>query len=259
MKAQLTELLTNYGEIAGIWFDGNWDQINKEGSFYSGQEIDWHYEEIYKLIHSIQPQCLIGNNHHQAIKAGEDFQMFERDLPGQNTKGWGTVNKHIGELPKEVCSTINESWGFKLKDNQNKTSKELIRYLVKSAGHDSNLLLNVGPMPNGKIQDEHIALLKEVGQWLKGNGETIYGTRGGSIKPTDKIAFTQKGKTIYMHVFDINGEALFIPDFDAKIKSVKLYNSKEHLKHKKSEYGLFIKLPKEKINQIDTIIEIDIK
>ena len=90
MKAQLTELLTNYGDIAGIWFDGHWDQKEWDGKKFGKVKVDWHYDEIYTLIHHLQPQCLIGNNHHLAPITGEDFQMFEKDLPGKNTTGWGT-------------------------------------------------------------------------------------------------------------------------------------------------------------------------
>ena len=200
MKAQLTELLTNYGEIAGIWFDGHWDQKEWDGKSYGKLNVDWHYEEIYKLIHDLQPQCLIGNNHHLAPIEGEDFQMFERDLPGQNTTGWGTDASNVGQLPKEVCETINGSWGFNLKDNKHKSEKELIQYIIRSAGYGSNLLLNVGPMPNGEIQSEHIKSLKKVGGWMRENGETIYKTTGGPIAPTDEMAFTQKGKTMYLHI-----------------------------------------------------------
>lgn len=82
MKAQLTELLTNYGEISGIWFDGHWDQTNPEGQGDRTSRIDWKYDEIYSLIHKLQPQCMIGNNHHLSPIPGEDFQMFEIDFPG---------------------------------------------------------------------------------------------------------------------------------------------------------------------------------
>ena len=111
MKAQLTELLTNYGDIAGIWFDGKWDR----------QDADWHFDEIYEVIHNLQPQCLIGNNHHESILPGEDFQMFEKDLPGKSTHGFASKAEDIGEIPKEVCETINGSWGFNLKDNKYKS------------------------------------------------------------------------------------------------------------------------------------------
>ncbi len=256
MKTQLTELLTNYGDISGIWFDGHWDQV-KEGKL----QVDWHYDEIYALIHKLQPQCLVGNNHHTTILAGEDFQMFERDLPGENTTGWHLATKEsdVGTVPKEVCETINGAWGFNLQDNNHKSEKDLIQYLVKAAGYNSNLLLNVGPMPNGKIQPEHISSLKKVGEWLKENGETIYKTSGGAIKPTDKMAFTQNGKTIYLHIFDNSEDVVFIKNLSEKIKSIKLFKGKKELVYKSSEYGLFIEIPKEMRNEIDTIIEIIIK
>lgn len=259
MKAQLTELLTNYGEIAGIWFDGHWDQKEWDGKSYGKLKVDWHYEEIYKLIHDLQPQCLIGNNHHLAPIEGEDFQMFERDLPGQNTTGWGTDASNVGQLPKEVCETINGSWGFNLKDNKHKSEKELIQYIIRSAGYGSNLLLNVGPMPNGEIQSEHIKSLKKVGSWMRENGETIYKTSGGPITPTDEMAFTQKGKTMYLHILEETKELFFVENFKGKIKSMRFYKNKEKVNYKITKYGMFIEVPNNKKDQIDTIIEIILK
>ena len=259
MKAQLTELLTNYGEIAGIWFDGHWDQKEWDGKSYGKLKVDWHYEEIYKLIHDLQPQCLIGNNHHLAPIEGEDFQMFERDLPGQNTTGWGTDASNVGQLPKEVCETINGSWGFNLKDNKHKSEKELIQYIIRSSGYGSNLLLNVGPMPNGEIQSEHIKSLKKVGSWMRENGETIYKTTGGPIAPTDEMAFTQKGKTMYLHILEETKELFFVENFKGKIKSMRFYKNKEKVNYKITKYGMFIEVPNNKKDQIDTIIEIILK
>jgi alpha-L-fucosidase len=259
MKAQLTELLTNYGEIAGIWFDGHWDQKEWDGKNYGKLKVNWHYDEIYKLIHDLQPQCLIGNNHHIAPIEGEDFQMFERDLPGQNTTGWGTDASNIGDLPKEVCETINGSWGFNLKDNKHKSEKELIQYIIRSAGYGSNLLLNVGPMPNGEIQLEHIKSLEKVGSWMRENGETIYKTTGGPITPTDEMVFTQKGNTLYLHILDDSKELFFVENFKGNIRSMHFYKSKEKVNYKISKYGIFIEVPNNKKNQIDTIIEIILK
>ncbi|MBA2647114.1 MAG: alpha-L-fucosidase, partial [Pyrinomonadaceae bacterium] len=141
MDAQLKELLTNYGEVGGIWFDGWWDRPN----------ADWRLEKTYKLIHDLQPQTLVGSNHHRAPFAGEDFQMFEKDLPGKNTTGFSGESK-IGDLPLETCETMNNSWGFNINDRKYKSTHEMIHYLVRAAGHNANFLLNVGPMPNGKIQ-----------------------------------------------------------------------------------------------------------
>ncbi|UJH90704.1 alpha-L-fucosidase [Antarcticibacterium sp. 1MA-6-2] len=171
MKAQLTELLTNYGEIGGIWFDGHWDK----------PEANWNYDEIYKLIHDLQPQALIGNNHHSAPIDGEDFQMFEKDLPGKNTKGYRNDPASVGALPKETCETINNSWGFNLQDDTHKSDKQLIRYLIQTAGYGANFLLNVGPMPNGEIQENHKQTLRSIGSWLNQYGDLIYGSKQGPI------------------------------------------------------------------------------
>ena len=261
MKAQLTELLTNYGPIGGIWFDGHWDQkewdpVTKK---YGKDMVDWHYEDIYKLIHSIQPACLIGNNHHLAPIPGEDFQMFERDLPGQNTTGWGSSKEDIGDLPKEICETINGSWGFNLRDRKHKSSKELIHYLVKAAGYGSNLLLNVGPMPNGKIQPTHIKSLMELGNWLKLYGETIYETRQGPLNPNVNYVSTQKKNKVYIHF--LNSEQTnyeFNGIKNSAIKSIKYFNSNLDVEYRHNNDILTINLNKDIIDDIDTIITISL-
>lgn len=259
MKFQLRELLTNYGEIAGIWLDGHWDQKDWDGKKFGKLNVDWHYDEIYKLIHDLQPQCLIGNNHHLAPIEGEDFQMFEKDLPGKNTTGWGTDASDVGNLPFEVCETINGSWGFNLQDRKHKSKKELVQYVIKAAGHGSNLLLNVGPMPNGKIQEEHKESLKEVGEWMRVNGETIYGTTPGPIPPSDKMASTQKGKIIFLHLLDASETEVFLKDFNKKIKQIKFYKDKTFVNYKKNKSGLSIQIPEARLDSIDTIIEITLK
>lgn len=247
MKAQLTELLTNYGDIAGIWFDGKWDR----------KTANWHFDEIYQLIHELQPQCLIGNNHHEAVLPGEDFQMFEKDLPGKSTHGFATKAEDVGQLPKEMCETINKSWGFKLQDNAHKSEKELIHLLVNAAGHGTNLLLNVGPMPNGKIQNEHIASLAAVGEWMQKNGSSIYGTRAGIIAPTKDWISTQKEKTIFLHVFTKPfEEMLIVPSFEEKIKSIKILNSENEIIFTQTKKNILIKIPEGEQNDIDTILEI---
>ena len=140
MKAQLTELLTNYGEIGGIWFDGQWDQHEWDGKRFGKIKVDFKLKEVYELIHELQPKALIGSNHHLAPNDGEDFQMFEKDLPGKNTTGFGGAE--IGRLPLETCETINHSWGFNLQDDKHKSVIQLIHYLVNAAGRNGNFLLN---------------------------------------------------------------------------------------------------------------------
>lgn len=259
MKAQLTELLTNYGDIAGIWFDGHWDQKEWNGKRFGKVKVDWHYDEIYSLIHELQPQCLIGNNHHIAPIPGEDFQMFEKDLPGKNTTGWGTSSNDIGALPKEVCETINGSWGFNLQDKKHKSDKELIQYLVNAAGYGSNLLLNVGPMPNGQIQTEHKKSLQSIGKWLKQNGETIYGTRQGPVSPSESMVSTQKDGLVYLHLLNDHKDTYLIPKFHEKIKKMRFFKSGQKVKHTVNEFGLTFSVPADELDPIDTIIVLELQ
>ncbi|MBS1654582.1 MAG: alpha-L-fucosidase [Bacteroidetes bacterium] len=225
MKNQLTELLTNYGEIAGIWFDGHWDQTAPEGAADRTARIDWKYDEIYGLIHKLQPQCLIGNNHHLAPFPGEDFQMFEKDLPGENKAGL-SYQKASEKLPLETCETINNSWGFNLTDTSYKTHKQLVDLLVRASGYGANLLLNIGPMPNGEVQPEFIERLKYMGQWLSVYGESIYNTKAGYLRPQDWGVITQKDNKIFIHVLK-NVPAVSLADFPYK-KINAAYLLKDH-------------------------------
>ena len=248
MDTQLTELLTNSGPVAGIWFDGMWDK----------EKADWRLQKTYSLIHQLQPGALVGSNHHRAPFEGEDFQMFEKDLPGHNTTGFAPEQK-VGDLPKETCETINNSWGFNLKDDHHKTKKELVQYLVKAAGYNANFLLNVGPMPNGKIQPEHKAALKEVGEWLKIYGATIYGTQGGPLSARDWGVMTQKGNTIYVHILNWQDETLTVPHLSRKIKSAKLFKNKLVLKFSENDFGVNIQVPKSMQDETDTVVELELK
>ena len=260
MKAQLTELLTNYGSVAGIWFDGQWDQINETVKAPNhASNVDWHFNEIYSLIHQIQPQCLIGNNHHTTPFPGEDFQLFEKDLPGANTTGWGTAD--VSHLPLETCETMNQTWGYSITDKKFKTSKQLIHYLVNAAGYNANFLLNVGPMPNGEIQPEFLDTLSIIGKWMDANGESIYGTRGNIIAPQQWGVLTGKDKSIYAHVTNNNIPAtqLFIPFLKDKIISAIVLKDKTKLQFKQQAEGVFVYLNGVQLDPIDTIIKLTLQ
>jgi alpha-L-fucosidase len=247
MDGQLRELLTGYGEIGGIWFDGLWDK----------KEADWRLDKTYGLIHSLQPACLVGNNHHLPPFPGEDFQMFEKDLPGQKTTGFNPEQK-LGEIPYETCETMNGSWGFNLQDKNYKSTKSLIHYIVKASGYNSNFLLNVGPMPDGTIQPEFVKTLREVGDWMRKYGETIYGTRGGPISPRAWGATTQKGNRVYVHILNPEDKSLLLPDFGKKVKSITLYSSGAGLKFRQDAFGIIISVPSEMLDETDTVLVLEI-
>jgi alpha-L-fucosidase len=245
LDGQIREILTNYGEIGGIWFDGWWDK----------PDADWRLDKTYKLIHDLQPACLIGNNHHQPVKPGEDFQMFEKDLPGRNTTGF-SGDSQVGALPLETCETMNGAWGFNLQDHRYKSSRELIQYLVKAAGYNSNFLLNVGPMSNGEIQPEFVDTLKVIGKWMDKFGETIYGTRGGPISPRDWGVSTQAGDRVFVHILDWQDDAILLPKLDGKVKSVTAFHSGAKLNFVENNFGIAVQLPKEMNGMVDRVIEI---
>lgn len=256
MKNQLTELLTNYGDIMCIWFDGHWDQTNPEGNADRSSRIDWKYDEIYSLIHKLQPQCMIGNNHHLSPLDGEDFQMFERDLPGENKSGLSF--QKASALPLETCETTNGAWGYNITDRNYKTTKQVIQLLVGAAGRDANLLLNVGPMPTGLIQSEFTDTLAGAGKWLQQYGESVYGTRGGPLSPQPWGVTTRKGKLIYLHLFKApDGNSIELPDAKLKIKSVKLLGGNTPVKFTKQKTGVTISTEGINIDGPDTIVVVE--
>jgi alpha-L-fucosidase len=248
MKDQLTELITKYPAVKGIWFDGHWERKN----------ANWHYDEIYGLIHKLNPAILVGNNHHLEPIEGEDFQMFEKDLPGANTTGFSGESK-IGKLPLETCETINNSWGFNITDRSFKSSKQIIHYLVNAAGRDANFLLNIGPMPNGKIQSEFTDTLAIVGDWVKKNGESIYNTRGNAIPPQPWGVATVSGKTMYAHVTTAPAEPyVFIPLLKEKVTKAVLLSNGAALKFKQLPEGVFIYTNGVTIDPVDMIVKITV-
>lgn len=257
MKAQLTELLTSYGEISGIWFDGHWDQLDNDHDKSLQSKVDWHYDEIYQLIHQLQPQCLISNNHHLAPMPGEDFQAFEKDLPGENTTGFGGAG--ISKLPLETCETMNDAWGYNMTDRKFKSVSTLIRYLVNAAGRNANFLLNVGPKPNGVIQKEFTDTLAAVGEWMKKNGSAIYGTRGGLVPEQEWGVVTGREKTMYVHILRpgrLTGNYVFVPGIKTTVTSALLFGNQAALHFKQLPEGVFVYLDGVALDTTDTILQL---
>jgi alpha-L-fucosidase len=247
MDGQLRELLTNYGAIGGIWFDGWWDK----------PEADWKLDRTYKMIHDLQPAALVGSNHHKRPFPGEDFQMFEKDLPGGRTADFNK-DAEIGALPLETCETMNNSWGFNLTDRRYKSTRDLVHYLVKAAGHDANFLLNVGPMPNGKVQPEFTARLQEMGAWLSRHGDSIYGTRGGPIAPRSWGVTTQKGDTVYVHLLDYDDAVLSMPALPRRVKSARLLAGGAAVGVQQTAAGVALSLPAGERDPFDTVVVVEL-
>lgn len=211
MNRQLTELLTQYGPVRAIWFDGWWDHDQTKPAF------DWQLPEQYALIHHLQPACLVGNNHHQQPNEGEDLQFFERDVPGENKAGLS--GQAIGCLPLETCETMNGMWGYKVADQNYKSVDQLIQLLVRTASKGANLLLNVGPQPDGNLPAAAVERLEAMGEWLQVNGESIYGTATGSLGDGKNVVSTRRGTKVYVHILDASIKMLDLPCSD-RVKKV---------------------------------------
>ena len=242
MDNQLRELLTNYGEISGIWFDGMWDK----------PDANWRLDRTYSLIHSLQPAAMVGSNHHLKPFEGEDFQMFEKDLPGGNTAGFNEKSE-IGRLPLETCDTINNSWGYNSTDHKYKSTKQLIQYVVKAAGNNANFLLNIGPMPSGKVQPEFVMRLHEMGEWMRKNGESIYETRGGPVTPRPWGVTTQTKDKIFVHVLDWNDKVLALPKLP-EVRGATLLASGKPVELRSVPNATLIVFPSDVRDPIDTVV-----
>lgn len=248
MNAQLAELVRDYNAEA-IWFDGEWDQDINPG-------FQWNFDKMYAGIHKLNPACLIGNNHHGEVHPGEDFQMFERDVPGANTAGLS--GQAISKLPIETCQTMNGMWGYKIIDQTYKSDTTLIRLLVQTAGRNANLLLNIGPEATGALPATAIDRLEKIGKWMKTYGKTVKdGVREGIIPPQEWGVSTQKGKTVYLHILDWKSRMLSLP-LTEKVKSVVAYDTRRPIPFQQTKLGLtlsFDKAPSE-ANAIDYIVEV---
>jgi alpha-L-fucosidase len=194
MKNELHELITRY-KPAMLWFDGNWEEPwTKE-----------YGQEVYQYIKSIDPNVVINNR----LGKGEPTKFSEGSVGD-----YLTPEQQIGKLdmvnPWESCITICSQWAWKPNDNM-KSLKECLQTLAKTAGGNGNLLFNVGPMMDGRMEARQVTRLSEIGNWLKQNGSAIYGTKGGPYKPNDNYSATRKGSKIYIELFKKDGAALSLP------------------------------------------------
>ena len=254
MDNQLTELLTNYGKVGAIWYDGMWDRDEIPGGL--DPEL-WNLDAQYALIHKLQPSCLVGSNHHMTPFAGEDIQLFERDKPGENEAGLS--GQEVSKLPLETCQTMNNSWGYRIRDNEYKSSDELIQYLVGTAGRDANLLLNIGPRPDGSLPPQALERLAAMGEWMKTYSPTVQGVRGGVVPPQSWGVTTRKDNTLYVHVLDNDADLVFLPYAGNKMLSAKEFATDKKVKFTQTPEGIILTLPKDRKPSPDYVISLNFK
>jgi len=237
MKSELTELLSNYGKIDMLWFD--WD------SWAS----DYDAPNTYRLVKRLQPQMIIdnrldlgpGNNNRQILSPNADYYTPEQEL-----------GAYDDQRPWESCLTLGTQWSWKPND-QLKPVPMVVRALANCAGGDGNLLLDVGPMPDGRIEPRQVEILNGVGKWLKTNGTAIYGTRGGPFKPSPNYVSTRKGNTVYVHVLNWAGNTAQLPALPAQIVKAKLLGGGA-VAFRQSSTGLRLAVPVSAHDPGDTVI-----
>jgi alpha-L-fucosidase len=230
MHGQLREICSNYGKIDIIWFDG-----------LGGTAKDWDSENLFKMIRSLQPHVIINN------RAG---LSADHDTPEQK------IGKFQNNRPWETCMTICRQWAWKPNDDM-KSLKQCIDTLVRVVGGDGNLLFNVGPMPDGRIEPRQVERLREMGDWLDKYGQTIYATRGGPFKPGPWGASTHKGGTIYVHVLNWPGEKLSLPPIPKKIIASSTLTGGAAVV-KQTEESIEISVPKAHRRELDTIVKLEL-
>lgn len=213
---QLNELASHYGKIDILWFDGGgvdwlgfggvgfhggWEARSK-GEHYTGS-FTWQDEGAVGNLRKLQPSIIVNDR----TDAPADFRSREGD---------GAMGNFDAEHPWELCTTLAGSWGY-TPNAKVKPLKDIIRLLVSVVGRDGNLLLNVGPRADGQIEQDQINRLREVGDWLKQYGQSIYATRGGPYLPGDFGVSTYHDNTIYLHILNPAGNTLALPGVPAKV------------------------------------------
>jgi alpha-L-fucosidase len=157
-----------------------------------------------------------------------------------------------------MCTTINNSWGYNAADHSHKSLEELVHLLVKASGYDANLLLNVGPKPDGTIQPEFVERLAEVGDWLRENGESIYGTRGGPITPRPWGVTTHKGSRVYVHVLDWPDPVLALPRPPRPVQRARYLADGREVPFEVDRDALLLRLDPRAADPIDTIVVLEL-
>jgi len=234
LRKQVTELIQNYGPLSTMWFD-----VPQE----VGPELG---KPLVEMVRKLQPDILINNRAY----GGRGEPVGDYETPEQ------TIGAFNNKRPWETCMTICQQWAWKPNDNM-KSFAQCIQTLVRTAGGDGNLLFNVGPMPDGRIEPRQVERLKEMGDWLKKYGETIYDTRGGPFFPDKWGCSTHRGDKVYVHVMQWSGAELLLPALEQKIGSARALTG-GNVTFRQEKEAIHVWLPEANRDAVDSIIELQL-
>jgi alpha-L-fucosidase len=243
MQGHLRELLGNYGRIDLLWFDTD------------GGPAPWDQAATYALVRSLQPQLIINNR----LDMGSQEDYKAQNI-GPNAD-YQTPEQRIGAFdnirPWETCMTLGTQWSWKPQDTI-KTFEECLRILVQCVTGDGNLLLNVGPMPNGEIEPRQVKVLRQMGGWLAKYGESVYGTRGGPFRNGEWGGSTSKGNTVYLHILKWDQNQLNLPPLKAKIVNGKALSG-GNVRIEQTDEGTIVRMPVRERNKINTVVKLEME
>ncbi len=241
MRGQLRELLTNYGRIGVLWFDGEWI---KEWNEERGRSLEVFLREI-------QPDLIINNRVGKRKRSPGDFGTPEQEIPATGMPGWDW----------ETCMTMNDTWGYKTHDHNWKSTSDLLRKLVDIVSKGGNFLLNVGPTAEGTIPAQSVKRLEAIGRWMDVNSSSIYGTTASPFQKLPWGRATKKPGRLFLHVFDWPADGkLEVPDLANKVTKAYLLSDKsqKNLPIDSRDGSVFIAVPPKAVDHIDTVLVLDI-
>lgn len=265
MHGQVKELCTNYRKIDILWFDFSYDNMFGD---------KWKARELISMVRELQPDVILDNRleasgeNAGSIRSGNpsvyagDFASPEQIVPPEG------ITDNLGHpVPWEACVTMNNHWGYSARDKNFKSTKMLIRKLVECVSKNGNLLLNVGPNAKGGIPGESLAVLNEIGRWLEQNGDSIYGCGRADYPKPEWGYFTQKGNTLYAHVFEapigplgIKGleqvERIRLLADNSELRPIQPWNTLDYGEYLFVNFGCPEHLTHPIPNDIDTVIQI---
>jgi len=253
LKGQLAELVQNYGPVGIMWFDGEWV---KDWT----REMGWN---MYDYCLKLQPDTIVNN------RVGKGRQGMRGLSKSKEFAGdYGTPEQEIPAtgLPGvdwETCMTMNDTWGYKSYDHHWKSTEDLLHKLIDISSKGGNFLLNVGPTAEGLIPAASVERLAAIGEWMKVNSESIYGTTASPLGEVPWGRCTARPGKLYLHVFDwpANGK-LEVSGIKNKVKKAYLLSDKKKAKlpiERQNNEKIVITVPSKAVDPVDTVIVLEIK